>query len=117
MNSRHRPAPHRLALAGAAMLAACAIAPLQPDLGAKAPTLDGFGRAEVTVTARNDAPRNFFRAGLLQAYAFNENEAVRQYKVALAADPGCAMCAWGVAWQLGPNINAPQRGDLTEARQ
>ena len=29
--------------------------------------------------------------------------------------PCCAACAWGVAWQLGPNINAVDRGDLTEA--
>ncbi|MEP6873955.1 MAG: hypothetical protein ABI887_06285, partial [Burkholderiales bacterium] len=26
-----------------------------------------------------------------------------------------AMCAWGVAYQLGPNINDTDRGDLTEA--
>jgi tetratricopeptide (TPR) repeat protein len=54
---------------------------------------------------------------VLQAYAFDEREAVRQFKAALAADPQCAMCAWGVAWQLGPNINAPMRGDLKEARR
>ena len=27
------------------------------------------------------------------------------------------MCSWGVAWQLGPNINAVNRGDMTEARR
>jgi len=117
MNPASRCASHRLALVAAAALTACAIAPLQPDLGAKAPTLDGFGRTDVSVTAGNADARRLFQAGLLQAYAFNEKEAVRQFKAALAADPGCAMCAWGVAWQLGPNINAPQRGDLTEARQ
>ncbi|MFL6695387.1 MAG: hypothetical protein ACJ8GO_20750, partial [Ramlibacter sp.] len=34
---------------------------------------------------------------------------------ALAQDPECALCAWGVAYQLGPNINASERGDLSEA--
>jgi hypothetical protein len=107
----------RAALLGLLALAACAIAPLQPDLTAKAPQLDGFGRSTWPVTTRSDEVRRRFNDGVLQAYAFNEHEAVRQFKAALALDPACAICAWGVAWQLGPNINAPQRGDLTEARQ
>jgi hypothetical protein len=98
-------------------LAACALAPLQPDLTARAPVLDGFGTIDVPVTTPSAAARRLFQQGLLQAYAFNEKEAVRQFKAALAADPACAMCAWGVAWQLGPNINAPDRGDLREAQQ
>jgi tetratricopeptide (TPR) repeat protein len=66
------------------------------------------------VTTRVPAARDVFRGAMLQAYAFNEVEAVRMFKAALALDPHCAMCAWGVAWQLGPNINAPRRGNLTE---
>jgi hypothetical protein len=100
-----------------AALTACALAPLQPDLSARAPTLDGFGSSDWRVTTGSDAAQRLFTQGVLQAYAFNESEAVRQFKAALAADPSCAMCAWGVAWQLGPNINAPERGDLTEARR
>jgi hypothetical protein len=100
-----------------AVVSACAIAPLQPDLSARAPVLDGFGAIDVPMTTQSAAARGLFQQGLLQAYAFNEKEAVRQFKAALAADPACAMCAWGVAWQLGPNINAPDRGDLREAKQ
>jgi tetratricopeptide (TPR) repeat protein len=114
-----KPSPsHRsfTALAFAA-LAACAIAPLQPDLTARAPVLEGFGTVDVAITTRSDAARRLFQQGVLQAYAFNENEAVRQFKAALAADPACALCAWGVAWQLGPNINMQERGDLREARR
>lgn len=107
----------RLPPLAALILAACALAPLQPDPGAKAPLLDGFGRSEWAATTRSEQARRHFNDGVLQAYAFNEHEAVRQFKAALALDPRCAICAWGVAWQLGPNINAPQRGDLTEARQ
>ena len=53
--------------------------------------------------------------GVLQAYAFNEVEAVRMFKAALAQDPRCAMCAWGVAWQLGPNINDTSRARVPQA--
>lgn len=116
---KHRPhaAFRQFSLATLVAVSACAMAPLQPDLSARAPALEGFGRSSMPVTTRSDAARQRFHAGMQQAYAFNEKEAVRQFKAALAADPACAMCAWGVAWQLGPNINAQERGDLSEARQ
>ncbi len=113
MQSRHRP----FSAIALAALTACAIGPLHPDLTARAPTLGGFGTLDVPITTKSEAAQRLFQQGVLQAYAFNEVEAVRQFKAALAADPACAMCAWGVAWQLGPNINAPDRGDLREARQ
>jgi predicted Zn-dependent protease len=100
-----------------ATLAACALGPLQPDLTARAPVLGGFGTIDVAITTKSPVAQRLFQQGTLQAYAFNEVEAVRQFKAALAADPACAMCAWGVAWQLGPNINMQERGDLKEARQ
>lgn len=100
-----------------AALTACAIAPLEPDTTARAPVLEGFGSSSWRIATDNPEAQRFFTQGVLQAYAFNEKEAVRQFKAALAADVRCAMCAWGVAWQLGPNINAPDRGDLTEARR
>ena len=102
------------ALAGAALLASCTLLPVTPDRNARAPVLEGYGRLDAPVTTRVPAARDAFRGAMLQAYAFNEVEAVRMFKAALALDPRCAMCAWGVAWQLGPNINAPRRGDFTE---
>lgn len=91
--------------------------PLQPDRSATAPVLEGFGAVTMTIHSTSAQARQRFDAGLAQAYAFNEREAVRQFRAALAADPACALCAWGVAWQMGPIINRPQRGDLREARQ
>jgi tetratricopeptide (TPR) repeat protein len=110
-----RRAARALSVTSVAVLAACAMPPLAPDLQAGAPTLEGFGQLDITISSSSSAARKRFNEGVLQAYAFNETEAVRMFKAALALDPSCAMCAWGVAWQLGPNINAPQRGDLKEA--
>jgi hypothetical protein len=91
------------------------MAPLRIDPTARAPQLDGFGASTLTITTRSAAARQLFAQGMAQAYAFNEAEAVRAFKAALAQDAECAMCAWGVAYQLGPNINATERGDLREA--
>lgn len=116
-SSRARVLSWRLSLVSLCVLASCSGMPMQVDRSARAPRLDGYGSVELAVTTRSEEARRLFGQGMAQAYAFNENEAVRMFKAALAADPDCALCAWGVAWQLGPNINAPDRGDLGEARR
>ena len=99
------------------VLGACTWLPLALDAKATAPVLEGFGASTLTPSQANDAARRWFAQGIAQAYAFNEDEAVRAFKAALAQDPNCGLCAWGVALQLGPNINAAQRGDLREAKK
>jgi tetratricopeptide (TPR) repeat protein len=101
--------------ATAVLISACALGPLQPDLSARAPDLAGFGEVQLPITTRSTAAQRWFTQGVLQAYAFNEVEAVRMFKAALAQDPNCALCAWGVAWQLGPNINNRSRSNVPEA--
>jgi hypothetical protein len=104
-----------LASAVLSLLTACALGPLQPDRAARAPDLKGFGEVQVPITTSVPAAQRWYTQGVLQAYAFNEVEAVRMFKAGLAQDPDCAMCAWGVAWQLGPNINDTNRGRVPEA--
>jgi hypothetical protein len=100
-----------LALAGA-----CSVTPpALPDHSARAPLLDGYGKTTLHPTQANGEARRLFAQGMAQAYAFNRPEAIRAFKAALAQDPTCAMCAWAVAWQMGPHINNPKRGDLREA--
>jgi len=104
-----------LLLLGVFVIASCAgLAPVV-DRQATAPELPGFGVVQMAVTTNIPTARQWFLQGMQQAYAFNEREAVRSFKAALAQDSQCAACAWGVAWQLGPNINAVERGDLSEA--
>jgi tetratricopeptide (TPR) repeat protein len=113
MNTRHFRS--HLPLLGIIVIASCASLTPLVERQATAPELPGFGVVQMTVTTEAPAARHWFLQGMQQAYAFNEKEAVRSFKAALAQDPQCAACAWGVAWQLGPNINAVERGDLREA--
>ena len=107
-----------VALAVVSVLTSCATAVIfKPDIEAKAPDLPGFGQSNIAITTQSERARQLFNQGVLQAYAFNEYEAERMFKAALAADPDCVMCAWGVAWQNGPNINDNGRDNIPEALQ
>ena len=43
--------------------------------------------------------------GLVWAYAFNHDEAIRCFDRALELDPDLAIARWGVAYAIGPNYN------------
>ncbi|KZS61566.1 tetratricopeptide repeat protein [Mycobacterium ostraviense] len=47
----------------------------------------------------------WFDRGLVWAYAFNHEEAVRCFERALALDPELAIARWGIAYAVGPNYN------------
>lgn len=97
------------------VMAACSSIPFLPDQHATAPVLDGFGGGNLVPSKGNVGAQQLFAQGVSQMYGFNGDEAIRAFKAALAKDPECAMCAWGIANQMGPNINNPSRGDLSEA--
>jgi tetratricopeptide (TPR) repeat protein len=66
--------------------------------------LGQYGRKIPTKSA--DA-QTWFDRGLNWTFAYNHGEAVTCFKNALAADPGCAMAYWGLAYAVGPNYNLP----------
>lgn len=108
--------PHLIVLAiSTLVMGACSMLPLAIDSKATAPVLDGFGETTLVPSQGNEAARRLFAQGMAQVYAFNETEAIRAFKAALAQDPGCGLCAWGVALKMGPHINNWERGDLAEA--
>src|ERR1700682_5264222 len=47
----------------------------------------------------------WFDRGLIWAYAFNHDEAIRCFERALDLDPGLAIARWGIAYAIGPNYN------------
>lgn len=87
--------------AAAAPLSATAAAmPLYPDL-------DVGGLLPST---GNELALRYFRQGLMLTFSFNHAGAVRSFREAQRQDPACALCFWGEAIALGPNINAPMDG-------
>ena len=47
----------------------------------------------------------WFDRGLVWAYAFNHDEAIRCFERALDLDPALAIARWGIAYAIGPNYN------------
>jgi tetratricopeptide (TPR) repeat protein len=74
---------------------------------ADAPLYDNLGSISFKVTTKRFLAQRYFDQGLRLAYAFNHPEARRAFRTAQKHDPDCAMCYWGEALVLGPNINAP----------
>jgi tetratricopeptide (TPR) repeat protein len=72
-----------------------------------APLFKGLGRHHWPVTTKYELAQRYFDQGLTLLYNFNHAEAIRSFEMAARLDPGCAMAHWGIAYALGPNINAP----------
>lgn len=112
----HGGAAHGHGAAAAAEPRRSEIGPYARDLprGAAAPTdwsapalRDDLGRLTWPAGTRDPVAQAYFDQGLRWAWAFNHAEAVRAFRAAQTHDAGCAMCYWGEAWALGPNINFP----------
>lgn len=70
------------------------------------PLFNGLGGVSLPITTTSTAARNYFNQGLALAYAFNHAAADFAFTEATVYDPDCAMCYWGSALVLGPNVNA-----------
>jgi tetratricopeptide (TPR) repeat protein len=78
------------------------------------PLWDNLGGLSWPVTTKGGTAQRYFDQGLRLAYGFNHAEAARAFRAAQKADPACAMCYWGEAYVLGPNINYPMTPDAVE---
>jgi tetratricopeptide (TPR) repeat protein len=73
------------------------------------PLWAGLGSITYKITTGSERAQAYFDQGLRLAYAFNHDEAQRAFRMAQKLDPDCAMCFWGEALVLGPNINLPMQ--------
>lgn len=71
------------------------------------PLFEGMGDHHRKISTKSEAAQKYFDQGLIFAFAFNHDEAIRSFEEAAKQDPQCAMCWWGVALCHGPHINNP----------
>ncbi len=81
------------------------LAALPADTATRAPLWPGLGNWTFKISTRKREAQAYFDQGLRLSYGFNHGEAARSFRAAQEIDPTCAMCYWGEALVLGPNIN------------
>ena len=79
---------------------------------AGAPLFDGMGSHHHPITTSDPDAQRYFDQGVVIDFAFNHAESVRSFRAAQKLDPECAMCYWGEALALGPNINVTSNGKV-----
>jgi len=84
-----------------------AASPAAAFAGTDPPLWEGLGGLAYRITTANVLAQSYFDQGLRLTYAFNHSEAQRAFRKPQKLDPDCAMCFWGEALVLGPNINLP----------
>ncbi len=86
-------------------------APFQPQpmkaAGGDVPLYNNLGSLALRISTRSPRAQAYFNQGLRLSFGFNHAEAQRAFQAAQKLDPACAMCFWGEALVLGPNINVP----------
>lgn len=70
------------------------------------PLFSGLGGVNFPITTKSPIAQEYFNQGLALSYAFNHAAADIAFNEATIYDPDCAMCFWGSALVLGPNVNA-----------
>jgi tetratricopeptide (TPR) repeat protein len=88
-----------------------AVLPAPAFADSEPPLWDGLGSMTYKITTSSSAAQSYFDQGMRLTYAFNHGEAQRAFRKAQKLDPDCAMCFWGEALVLGPNINLPMQED------
>lgn len=79
----------------------------KPAAAGDPPLYGNLGSLHLQVSTSSPKAQAYFDQGLRLVFAFNHAEAARAFRAAQRHDPDCAMCYWGEALVLGPNINAP----------
>lgn len=98
--------PDRRRLLVALLPAVAPLPALAVTAAPPAPLFEGMGAYRADDVSRSATVRRLVAQGMVLAWGFNPGEAARSFAAALELDPQCAAAAWGLAWALGPSINA-----------
>ncbi|MES3022010.1 MAG: hypothetical protein V4857_10550 [Pseudomonadota bacterium] len=100
------------------ILAQAETKPFQPskqppgtNASGNAPLFHDLGTLNYPITSASGKAQAYFNQGMRLTFGFNHAEAARAFRAAQQLDPNCAMCHWGEALVLGPNINSPMFPD------
>ncbi len=101
-----------LALALVAGIAGCARDTTERAAATEAATpavaihyFDTLGAYARPISSRHPETQRWFDQGMRLTYGFNHEAAGRSFAEAARLDPTCAICWWGQALVLGPNVN------------
>ncbi|HEY9888265.1 MAG TPA: tetratricopeptide repeat protein [Candidatus Obscuribacterales bacterium] len=86
---------------------ACPTSSSLAPAGSSIPLFDNLGTYQRPISTPSAQAQQYFNQGMILAYGFNHAEAARSFQAGIRSDENCAMCYWGLAYVLGPNINAP----------
>ena len=103
------------AIAVCAAAAATGASPAAPAALPDAPLLTGLRPYHPPAGTPSALAQRYFEQGMTLAWGFNPAEAARSFAAATRADPRCAACYWGLAWALGPTINADMDAAAAQA--
>ncbi len=95
-----------VALAAGGTLATVPVTRAQAPAAKPAPLFEGMGRYRLDGASEVPQAQRYADQGMVLAFGFNPAEAARSFAAATALDPDAAACWWGLAWALGPTINA-----------
>jgi tetratricopeptide (TPR) repeat protein len=77
------------------------------SLGRDAEPYYDLGSYHRAVDTPSPQAQTWFDRGMVWAYAFNHEEAIRCFERALDLDPDLGIARWGIAYAVGPNYNKP----------
>jgi tetratricopeptide (TPR) repeat protein len=87
--------------------------PAAPDLK----LVQGMGTGGFRVDTSSAEAQDWFNYGLALSHGFYHEDAKTAMRRSVAADPSCSLCAWGLAWSLGPTLNYGISGQqVTDAK-
>jgi tetratricopeptide (TPR) repeat protein len=93
-----------------------AVGTTSPPPPTPAPALvTNLGTYHRPISSKSKKAQAYFDQGLRLLYAFNHEESQAAFEEAARVDPSCAICFWGAALTLGPNINLPAIPERAEA--
>jgi tetratricopeptide (TPR) repeat protein len=84
------------------------LAAAAPD-PSRAPLFNGLGPYRGPSATHDARAQRYFEQGVVLTWGFNPTEAARSFQASTDIDPRCALCWWGLAWALGPNVNVDMK--------